>query len=200
MPAPTSSAARDRLLELVIEHFVADGLHDQSLRQIATAIGSSHRMLLYHFGSRDGLLVALGEAVEARTKTQLAEIRAAMQAPGSPEATDEAIRQTWALVSDPALGNFERLFFALYGRGLQGDDAMRPLMKENIEDWIEFRVPEAAAMGIDPQAARRHNRLGLAVVRGLLLDLLATGDADEVQAALEIFADFYRGAWWEAPS
>ncbi len=194
MPAPTTSAAYDRLLELVIDHFVVDGLHDQSLRQIAAAIGSSHRMLLYHFGSRDGLLVAVGKAVEARTKSQLAKLRAAMVAPGSAEATDEAIRQTWALVSDPALGDFERLFFALYGRGLQGDEAMRPMM--NIEDWIEFRVPEAVAVGIDPQVARRHNRLGLAVVRGLLLDLLATGDADEVRSALEIFADFYRGAWW----
>ncbi|MHB8220606.1 MAG: TetR/AcrR family transcriptional regulator [Acidimicrobiales bacterium] len=197
MSAPTTSAACDRLLELVIDHFVVDGLHDQSLRQIAAAIGSSHRMLLYHFGSRDGLLVAVGKAVEARTKAQLTELRAAIQKPGSAEATDEAIRQTWAMVSNPALGDFERLFFALYGRGLQGDEAMRPMMKENIDDWIEFRVPEAAAMGMDPQLARRHNRLGLAVVRGLLLDLLATGDADEVQSALEIFADFYRGAWWE---
>jgi hypothetical protein len=74
------------------------------------------------------------------------------------------------------------------------------MIKDNIGDWIEFMVPEAAARGIDAQLARRHNRLGLAVVRGLLLDLLATGDADEIQSALEIFADFYRGASWETSS
>jgi AcrR family transcriptional regulator len=194
MPVPLAGGARNRLLEQVIEHFVADGLHDQSLRQIATAIGSSHRMLLYHFGSRDGLFVALAEAVEARTKTQLAEMRADR----SPEATDEAIRQTWKLVSDPALGDFERLFFALYGRGLQGDEAIAPMTKHNTEDWIEFNVGEAATMGVDPQPARRHNRLGLAVIRGLLLDLLATGDTGEVGATLELFAQRYQGAWWEA--
>ncbi len=44
---------------------------------------------------------------------------------------------------------------------------------------------------------RLHARLGLAVVRGLLLDLLATGDVEEVGAALELFARAYAGAWWE---
>lgn len=197
MATSTSGPARHRLLELVIDHFVADGLHDQSLRQIATAIGSSHRMLLYHFGSRDGLFVAVAGAVEARTKAQLAELRASF---GSFEATDEAIRQTWELVSDPALGDFERLFFALYGRGLHGDEAIRSMMTASINDWIEFRVLEAADMGIDPQIARHHNRLGLAVVRGLLLDLLTTGETNEVQSALEIYADFYASAAREAPS
>ena len=45
--------------------------------------------------------------------------------------------------------------------------------------------------------ARAHARLGLAVVAGLLLDLLATGDRAGVDAALEVFARRYAGAWWE---
>ena len=44
---------------------------------------------------------------------------------------------------------------------------------------------------------RLHARLGLAVVRGLLLDLLATGEREEVGAALELFARAYGGAWWK---
>ncbi len=45
--------------------------------------------------------------------------------------------------------------------------------------------------------ARIHARLGLAVTRGLLLDLLATGDRAGVEAALDVFAGRYRGRWWE---
>ena len=45
--------------------------------------------------------------------------------------------------------------------------------------------------------ARVHARLGVAVVRGLLLDLLATGDRGGVDAALEVFARRYAGRWWE---
>ena len=63
--------ARERLLESVIRHFAADGLADQSLRRIAEAIGTSHRMLLYHFGSKDGLLLEVVRAVEARTEARL---------------------------------------------------------------------------------------------------------------------------------
>ena len=44
-------------MDQVVDHFVADGLGDLSLRKIAGAIGTSHRMLLYHFGSKNGLLL-----------------------------------------------------------------------------------------------------------------------------------------------
>ena len=57
-------SAKDLLLDQVVDHFVTDGLGDLSLRKVAAAIGTSHRMLLYHFGSREGLLLAVTDAVE----------------------------------------------------------------------------------------------------------------------------------------
>ncbi|WP_392839226.1 hypothetical protein [Streptomyces sp. LN500] len=50
------------------------------------------------------------------------------------------------------------------------------------------------ATGADPAAARNRARLGLATVRGLLLDLLATGDRDGVNAAMEDFLRLYYGS------
>jgi AcrR family transcriptional regulator len=182
---------RDQLLDAVIQHVAAEGLGDQSLRRIAEAVGSSHRMLLYHFGSRDGLLLAVAQAVEARTQGRLA---ATVQQGGW--TTDELIRQVWADVADPELGPFERLFFALYGRALQGDAALRPLLDGDVARWLDLNVETARAAGLDadPAAVRVHARLGLAVVRGLLLDLLATGEREAVGAALELFAARYAGA------
>jgi AcrR family transcriptional regulator len=190
MTAPTP---KERLLDAVIEHFTADGLADQSLRRIAEAVGSSHRMLIYHFGSRDGLLVAVVREVEARTQAQFAAV-----AESADDRTDELIRRMWAYVADPALGDFERLFFALYGRALQGDEATRPLLKDEIEHWLEVQVALTQRAGVPEEAARPHARLGLAVTRGLLLDLLATGDRAGVDAALDVFARGYAGRWWEA--
>ena len=181
-------AARQRLLEAVIEHFTTDGLGDQSLRQIAAATGTSHRMLLYHFGSKDQLLVAVAQAIEARTRAQFAEIALELG-----EATDEVVRSTWALVADPAVGDFERLFFALYGRGLQGEEGIRPLLGANIEAWVEANVEMGRRVGIPEDVAAVHARLGMAVTRGLLLDLLATGDRAAVDAAMELFARSYAG-------
>jgi len=189
----TSSGARERLLDAVIEHFSADGLADQSLRRIAEAAGTSHRMLLYHFGSKEGLLLAVVQAVEARTQAAFAAVGTDAGA-----ANDELIRRMWAYVADPAQADFERLFFALYARALHGDDAVRPLLEGDIEAWLAANDELAAAAGVPPEVARPHARLGLAVVRGLLLDLLATGDRAGTDAALDAFARAYAGRWWEA--
>jgi AcrR family transcriptional regulator len=185
-------SARERLLDAVVAHFTADGLADQSLRRIAEATGTSHRMLLYHFGSKDGLLLAVVCAVEARTQDRLADLRE--EAPGE---TDALIRRMWAYLADPTLGDFERLFFALYGRALQGDDTIRSLLDDNVAHWLDANVALSIPQGVPPDVARTHARLGLAVTRGLLLDLLATGDRAGVEAALDVFADRYRGRWWE---
>jgi AcrR family transcriptional regulator len=192
MPEPS---ARERLLQAVVEHYAADGLADQSLRHIAAAIGTSHRMLLYHFGSKDGLLVEVVRAVEARARDQLSEIAAAA---GS--ASDEVVRRMWAHLADPAQGDFERLFFALYGRALQGDDQTLPVLAGTIESWLEANVTLSAPYGVPPEVARAHARLGLAVTRGLLLDLLATGDRAAADDAMNLFADRYAGRWWEQPA
>jgi AcrR family transcriptional regulator len=183
---------RERLLDAVIAHFSAAGLADQSLRRIAEAVGSSHRMLLYHFGSKDGLLLEVVREVEARTQARLASVAAVAD-----ERTDEVIRRMWAYVADPELASFERLFFALYGRALQGDEAARPLLQDDIARWLETNVALSADMGVPADIVRTHSRLGLAVTRGLLLDLLATGDRAGVEAALEVFAGAYAGRWWD---
>ena len=50
---------RDDLLGRILVDVATNGLGERSLRDIATAVGSSHRMLLYHFGSRAGLVEAI---------------------------------------------------------------------------------------------------------------------------------------------
>ncbi|HTA04061.1 MAG TPA: helix-turn-helix domain-containing protein, partial [Streptosporangiaceae bacterium] len=57
-------SARDRLLAAAVAIATQGGIADLSLRELAAAIGTSHRMLLYHFGSREGLLAAVTLAVE----------------------------------------------------------------------------------------------------------------------------------------
>ena len=109
------------------------------------------------------------------------------------------IREMWHFVADPAQAGFERLFFALYGRALQGDEQVRPLLGESIESWLEANDDPRRSAGVPADLARVHARLGLAVVRGLLLDLLATGDRAGVDAALEVFARRYAGGGGKRP-
>ena len=87
-----------------------------------------------------------------------------------------AARQSWERLSDPRLRPQERLFFELYAHALRGRPGTEGFLDGIVESWA---APVAAALvkaGADERAARADARLVVAVVRGLLLDLLATGD------------------------
>ena len=69
-------ARRQQLLDALVEEFAAGGIGDRSLREVAAAVGTSHRMLLHHFASRDELLLAIVGEVERRQMVLLTELPA----------------------------------------------------------------------------------------------------------------------------
>lgn len=177
MPRPPDPDRRRDLLDAVIATVAADGIGGRSLRDIAAASGTSHRMLIHHFGSRDELLLSIVEEVERRQTTMLDDM------PDEPAA---AIEATWADVSRPELRPFERLFFECYARGAQGEEPFTRLIPQAIGGWLT--AAQAHDPGLDPALVR----LALAVSRGLLLDLVATDDDEGVAAAATAFAGLVR--------
>jgi AcrR family transcriptional regulator len=182
--AMPTSQARERLLAAAVRHALDAGIADLSLRQLAAAIGTSHRMLLYHFGSREGLLVAVTQAVEEQQRAALLGPGTALQDP----------RRSWERLSDPKLWPQERLFFELYAYALRGRPGTEGFLDGIVESWVG---PVAAALveaGADERTARADARLAVAVVRGLLLDLLATGDRAGVTEAYERYLRYASAA------
>lgn len=175
MPPPAESGRRAELLEAVIEAFARGGIGGRSLRDIAAAVGTSHRMLIHHFGSREELLLAVVEAVEHRQTTVLADL------PDDPAA---ATAMMWADLRRPELRPLERLFFECYARGAQGEAPFDRLVPAAVDGWLAL----VAARGDEPTDPALV-RLGLAVARGLLLDLVATGDEIGVDAAAARFVE-----------
>jgi AcrR family transcriptional regulator len=173
MPRPRDHARRAALLDAVVADCAAHGLGQRSLREIAEHVGTSHRMLLHHFGSRDALVVAVVQAVEARQAALAGDLD------GAPA---EQLATMWAHLSDPELRPLERLFFESYARGANGEAPFDQLLPGAVTSWL---ADDGRDGGGDPAL----RRLGLAVVRGLLLDLVATGDRDATTAALERFAE-----------
>ncbi|GAB3431893.1 TetR/AcrR family transcriptional regulator [Flindersiella endophytica] len=175
---------RERLLAATIDHLATNGVADLSLRKVAAEIGTSHRMLIYHFGSRDGLLVAVVQAMEDRQRVALAEIESELAASGTISPAS-LTRTMWQRLADPELAPYERLFFELYGRALQGDPTVTLLLDGIVESWLAPTAQLLERYGIPAGHARAQARLGLAATRGLLLDLLATGDRAACDAAIE---------------
>ncbi|HEV2252964.1 MAG TPA: helix-turn-helix domain-containing protein [Streptosporangiaceae bacterium] len=178
-PGPRQpESARDRLLAAATAVAMRGGIADLSLRELAAAIGTSHRMLLYHFGSREGLLAAVTLAVEEAERATLREVGAI--------SADDA-RRFWARYSDQALWPQEQLFFELYVHALRGRAGTEGFLEHVVTGWIEPLTAAIADSGTDPQTAQAAARLSMAVTRGLLLDLLATHDTEAVTEAFELF-------------
>jgi AcrR family transcriptional regulator len=175
-----SQSPRERLLHKAIAHIEDRGLSDLSLRELAAAIGTSHRMLIHHFGSKEGLWVEVIRAVEDQQRDALAEI-----VPDPSADPAEAMRTWWRHISHPSLWPNERLFFEIYGQALQGRPGTTELLDGIVENWLEPATEINMAQGMDRDTARAVGRLGIAVTRGLLLDLLATGDREGVDEAVE---------------
>jgi AcrR family transcriptional regulator len=166
---------RQELLDALIEDFAHGGIGGRSLRQIADAVGTSHRMLLHHFGSREGLLLAIVEEIEHRQKVVLKHL---------PTDAAAGFSAMWADVRRPELRGFERLFFECYARAAQGEEPFVRMLPAAVDGWLAD-VHAATGGTADPAQAR----LGLAVVRGLLLDLTATDDDEAVDAAARAFVE-----------
>ncbi|MFG2789723.1 TetR/AcrR family transcriptional regulator [Streptomyces sp. NPDC048419] len=180
---------RAQLVDAAVEHVAAHGIADLSLRRLGAAIGVSHRMLIHYFGSKEQLLVEIVRTSERRQRELLSRLRLE---PGLSPA--DAARLLWRQLTDPRLAGQERLFFEIYGHALRGRPEAVPILGGLVTDWLEPLVAAEVAAGADPVAARNRARLGLATVRGLLLDLLATGDRAGVDAAMEEFLRLYYGS------
>ncbi len=175
------TSPRDELLRRVVADVAAHGLGDRSLRELAAAVHSSHRMLLYHFGSRDGLVAAVVEFVESDQRRVLAELAVESETPA------ELIRRLWRRVSAPEVLPFVRLFFETVAhRGAA--DLTAP--------WIEESAPITERFGLpfDPAEIR----LGVAVTRGLLVDVILTGDVSAATESLERFIEHWQSAVTQA--
>jgi len=172
--------SRRKLLDAAIAHIANRGISDLSLRELAAAIGTSHRMLIHHFGGREGLWVAVVREVEARQRAGLGDV---VPDPGA--SLGEAMRAWWRHISDPSLWPNERLFFEIYGQALQGRPGTTELLDGIVDAWLEPAATALEAYGIAD--GRPVARLGVAVTRGLLLDLLATGARAEVDAAMDAY-------------
>ncbi|OBB68920.1 TetR/AcrR family transcriptional regulator [Mycobacterium sp. 852014-50255_SCH5639931] len=180
MARTPDSLRRGELLHALFDEFAANGIGNRSLRDVAAAVGTSHRMLLHHFGSREDLLIAVVEEAERR---QMAMV------PDLPTDPAEGFAAMWADLRRPDLRRLERLFFECYSRAAQGEKPFTRMVPGAVDGWL--REVENAAAGAPYDGAMA--RLGLAVTRGLLLDLVATNDEAGVDAAAAAFAKLLRG-------
>jgi AcrR family transcriptional regulator len=175
------SARQQELLERAYAYSLTHGLADLSLRPLATAIGSSPRVLLFLFDSKDGLIRALLARARADELDLLRRIQDQHDvAPG----LDVVARELWTWMSAAERRPLMTFWVEAYGRSLVAPEGpWADFARSTVDDWLEL----LKATQPDPDAVRSAaRRTGvLAMLRGALIDLLATGDLERTTAALE---------------
>ena len=177
--AQAPSARRDELLELSYAYVLENGLSSLSLRPLAAAIGSSPRVLLFLFGSKDGLVRALLARARADELGALDAIRAEPDLPG-------LARTTWQWLVRDKHRPLLRLWADAYAQSLVNPDGpWAGFGRGTVEDWLALLAAAQPERTRSTEAALAERTLVLAVLRGALLDLLATGDEARTTAAVQ---------------
>lgn len=176
MPA-SASPRRDELLERAYRYALEHGVVDLSLRPLAAAVGSSPRVLLFLFGSKAGLVQAL-LARARRDELALLERARAVGAAGAGDRDPVAVAsELWDWLAAEEHRALLKLWVEGYARSLiDSDGPWAGFAAATVGDWLEL-LGELTGDTVE-------HTLILAVLRGGLLDLLATGDLRRVSAAV----------------
>lgn len=173
------SPRKQELLEAAYGYVLGNGLAGMSLRPLASQIGSSPRVLLFLFGSKDGLIRALLARAREDELGYLAELR------GS-RGMRETGREVWSWLAAPSHRALLALWVEGYARSLLGEPGpWAGFGGDTVNDWLELLAERQSADRRHTPEAEAERTLLLAVLRGALLDLLATGDTARVTAAVE---------------
>lgn len=179
--ARADSARKQQLLELAYAHVLDHGLADMSLRPLAEAIGSSPRVLLFLFGSKAALVQALLARARQDETGMLEAVHRARPEHGLAR-TGELV---WRWLADPGHRKVLTLWVEGYSRSLSGGTGpWAGFAERTIADWLEvFAAAQPSARRDTPEGLAERTLL-LSVLRGALLDLLASRDEQRTTAAV----------------
>lgn len=178
-----SSPRREELLERAYEHALGNGISALSLRPLATEIGSSPRVLLFLFASKDGLVRALLARARADELAVLERLGAEIRSVG----LADAALQLWSWLAADEHRGLLRLWTESYARSLVEPDGLwAGFARETVEDWLQLLAAAQPPRARRTRAGRAQRTLVLAILRGAMLDLLATGDVERTTAAVAL--------------
>lgn len=173
---------REQILDRAVDYVLAHGVADLSLRPLAKATGASPRLLLYYFGSKEALIVAIVRHGRARQQATMANLHLT---PGL--GPREITRILWQNFSAPAWEPLTRLFFEVYALALVDRSRFPGFLESAVDDWIDALQPCATKPGFGREQARAYASLLVAGFRGFLLDLCATHDRKRVDRAVDFW-------------
>jgi AcrR family transcriptional regulator len=182
------SGRRTELTEAALRYVLANGLIGLSLRPLAAALGTSDRMLVYHFGGKHALVADVVQLASERLAGSLEEPRAPLRTPG------DLVRYAWHVLGSPAATGAMRLYLELCVLSVREPGRWTAALQRIRQPWSAMLRSALAELGVHPVTVATLADLVLDTVDGLLLDRMTSPDPGRANAALETFAVLLEGA------
>ncbi len=177
-----STGARERILEAATEVLKAEGYAGLTFAKVAARSGQSKALVAYHFGSKQGLVAAVGgEVAELITGEVLESISGAESVAQVVGGTADAVERL--LDRDARLA---RLYFDLAAVSVV-DPEVRTTITEVNEGWRRVLTGLLGDAGVPPARSRALALMVIAGVQGLALERIERGDTADLRAARQLF-------------
>ena len=170
-------ALRQDLLERATRYALEHGFSDLSLRPLAEGIGTSARMLIHHFGSKENLLALIVERIEG----QFLALSDQLLENNTPPL--QMLETLWQTFNQPHLQPVLRSLFELWGYALVHPQGLERLLDNLVKDWVGRLTKAFEKAGILPERAAVLAHLTVSTVQGLLLQHLTLGAEHRLEHA-----------------
>jgi AcrR family transcriptional regulator len=158
------TARREALVAAATDFVLDHGLIGLSLRPLAVALGTSDRMLLYHFTSKDDLVAAVLRESNDRS---IAQIRALAGC----DSVGEEVESLWRAMTSPDLARCQRVYVEASALGLFGKEPYASVVREANGVWVAAMADRLVSAGVPRDRADRAVMLVDAAFMGFQLDL-----------------------------
>ncbi|GLQ87774.1 TetR/AcrR family transcriptional regulator [Dyella flagellata] len=169
---------KEELTAALIDYLLAHGLSELSLRPLAAELGTSARLLIYHFGSKEGLLAAAMDAMHGHLRSSLQALADAHAPKGT-----KPLRRFWDWAITAENFPYLKLLYELQILAARNPETYGHLLKNHAASWLEL---VKRVMPDDERDAAMAS-LPIAVFDGLFLELMNTGDRKRTTHALDRF-------------
>ena len=181
------SDRRHELAEAATDYVLEHGLLDLSLRPLAAALGTSDRMLLYHFKDKNDLVATVLNVANERSVQGIRALRPSRDA-------RQAVLDLWSQVSQPEQARCQRLYVEAAALGVLGAEPFATVVGGANEAWLGALADHLVSTGMRPADAGRAARLVEAAFMGFQLDE-PLEPATQIRRSIGDLADAVATVW-----
>ncbi|MFB6436435.1 TetR/AcrR family transcriptional regulator [Streptomyces sp. NPDC056411] len=195
MPRPADPAKRRDLLAQVRAYLRHNGLANLSLRPLARALGTSDRMLLYYFGTKEQLVAEALSIDERRPLLRFQDVLGAVGTPQDAAGVRRVLEEVWRRFRTPDRRAVLPLTFEVMTASMLRPERYGPLAHEALTEWTQLLTTLFTGVGMPEARARNEATVVVDALLGLLFASAALGGEEHVDAAFHTLLDRLEPAW-----